>query len=94
VPPRVVLKQNTPNPFNPVTRVEFSVPTPRYVDVVVFDVSGRLVRRLYHGNAPVGYTVLTWTGDNERGEAVRSGVYFYQLSTSGERITRKMVLLK
>ncbi len=49
---------------------------------------------LTRGNRPPGRYEVGWNGDNDRGDRVASGVYFYQLTTSGFLQTRKMVLLK
>jgi hypothetical protein len=94
VPSVVVLKQNAPNPFNPTTRIEFSLPSERDVRLDVFDVQGKLVRRLYVGRAKRGLTSLFWNGDDDRGQQVGSGVYFYRLEAGSETVSKKMVLLK
>jgi len=94
IPAVVVLGQNAPNPFNPTTRIEFSIPEAREVQLCVYDVAGRLVRRLYEGRAPRGFTAITWDGVNGSGQSVSSGVYFYRLQVGETTLTKKMVLIK
>ncbi|HXV13572.1 MAG TPA: T9SS type A sorting domain-containing protein [Candidatus Krumholzibacteria bacterium] len=88
------LYQNVPNPFNPTTTIQFEIPRSASTQLDVFDVSGRHVRSLLRGMIGKGPHAVTWDGTNHRGELVGSGVYFYRLEVGGERLTRKMVLLK
>jgi Subtilase family len=93
--PRVLaLNQNTPNPFNPITTIAFELPQPGAVSLRVFDLRGRSVRLLRDENLPAGRYRSTWDGRDDGGRSVASGVYFYELRTGGERLVRKMGLLK
>lgn len=49
MPGEVVLRQNTPNPFNPTTRIEFSVPEPQFVELLIYDVLHLCVHRPVRG---------------------------------------------
>ncbi len=89
------LHQNTPNPFNPTTVIQYDMPPAGgAVKLDVFDVSGRLVKTLVDGFVEGGTQFANWDGRDARGAAVASGVYFYRLRASGFSETRKMVLLK
>ena len=98
-PQETILAQNFPNPFNPETWIPYQLNKATEVSVQIFDVSGRLVRRLDLGWQPVG-TYMTpssaayWDGRNVVGERVASGIYFYTLQTSDFAATRRMVILK
>ena len=98
-PQETILAQNFPNPFNPETWIPYQLNKATEVSVQIFDVSGRLVRRLDLGWQPVG-TYMTpssaayWDGRNAVGERVASGIYFYTLQTSDFAATRRMVILK
>ncbi len=95
VPPRVLaLMQNHPNPFNPSTTIEYSLPESGYVSLTVFDVSGRRVARLVDGKQEQGPHTVQWTGRDQNGRAVASGIYFYKLEFGKESLTRKMVFLR
>lgn len=89
------LTQNTPNPFNPVTTIEFSVAHAGQVSLRIFDSSGKLVRTLLE-SAYAGPTAqrVTWDGRDDRGVTVGSGLYFYKLQAGDAVATRKMLLLK
>jgi glycosidase len=88
------LKQNYPNPFNPSTTIAFRLPRESHINLSIYDIRGRRVRTVKNGIVPKGYRQLIWDGKDEQGQGVSSGVYFYQLSTKNQSLTRKMVLLK
>ena len=88
------LRQNHPNPFNPVTEISFELPRSAPVDLKVFDAAGRLVRVLVKGSMPAGVNVARWDGRNERGSSVASGVYFYELRSESYVERRRMVLAR
>jgi hypothetical protein len=90
----VVLHQNHPNPFNPVTWIRFEVSTRAHTALEVFDARGGLVRRLVDDTRGPGSFVVEWDGMNARGESVSTGVYFYRLRTGDVWLTKKMVVLK
>lgn len=78
-----------PNPFNPVTRIEFSVPTTQHVRVAIYDVAGRLVQDLVNEVKARGEHVVEWDAGS-----LPSGIYFYRLETGGQSIVRRATLLK
>ncbi|HUV36705.1 MAG TPA: C25 family cysteine peptidase [Patescibacteria group bacterium] len=95
-PPVFALRQNVPNPFNPVTAIRYSIPEAGRVRLTVHDVAGRLVRTLVDEEQVPragGYTV-TWNGTNDAGRPVASSVYFCRLSANESSQTKKMVVLK
>ncbi len=85
-----------PNPFNPVTTVRLYV-TPgadTRLDVSVFDVRGRVVRRLHRGESQPGWHEFTWDGRDDAGRGQASGVYFVRARQSQASQTFKMTLVK
>jgi hypothetical protein len=88
------LGQNTPNPFNPVTTIPFSVGHRQRVTAKIYNVEGSLVRVLYEGEKDPDYYTITWDGLNNRGTPQATGIYFLVLATEDGTFTRKMVLLK
>jgi hypothetical protein len=88
------LHQNVPNPFNPSTTVRYELRAPGAVTVAVYDVAGRMVKRLVDGSKAAGVHTVMWDGTSENGSRVSSGIYFYKLETVNFVQTRKMVLLK
>ena len=97
---KTFLAQNTPNPFNPTTSIEFSLATRSRVDLEIFDVAGRMIRTLVSGELEAGdYSISNgraarWDGRNEAGNEVGSGIYFYRLGTEEFQSTKKMVLVR
>ncbi len=85
---------NYPNPFNPLTRVAFTLERGGATTVQVFDVQGRLVRTLLSEELAAGPHSVIWDGLDTSGRRAGSGVYFARL-VSGDQLTQhKMVLLK
>ncbi|GJQ19913.1 MAG: hypothetical protein HBSIN02_02680 [Bacteroidia bacterium] len=94
-PASFFLSQNFPNPFNPTTVIEFSIPERSVVKLGVFDLLGRKVVSLFEGQLPAGQYRQEWTGKDAAGQRASSGVYIYRLETStGHVATRLMTLLK
>ena len=93
-PAALQLSQNAPNPFNPVTVLRFQLGQPGPVALRIYSVDGRLVRTLVRGNLPSGRFKVTWDGKDDRGSAVASGMYLSELVSSGQRVTRKLSLLR
>jgi hypothetical protein len=88
------LFQNDPNPFNPSTRIRFSLPARTRVDLSIYDTLGRRVVTLIHEVLDAGPNEVVWDGANASGAKVASGVYYYQLRAEKRVLTRKLLLLK
>jgi len=88
------LHQNHPNPFRGLTAIHFAITRAGRVDLRVFDVHGRLVQTLVDKDLEPGTHDVQWRGENDRGERMAPGVYFYRLETPGFRQTRKMLLVE
>ena len=99
IPAETALLHNYPNPFNPETWIPYQLAHAADVTFTIYDTKGALVRQLDLGYQQAGYytdrtRAAYWDGRNHLGEAVGSGVYFYQLRTDDYATTRKMVILK
>ncbi len=94
VPTVFRLYQNHPNPFNPQTTIRFDLPRAAQVSVRIYDVRGQLVNRLVDRTFPPGVHSVVWDGATSTGGRAASGVYFYELKTTGFRDVKKMLLLK
>jgi hypothetical protein len=88
------LSQNYPNPFNPTTDIRFALPEASRVTLKIFSTLGENIRTLAEGEFAAGVYALQWNAQNDRGEKVPSGVYFYQLVTPGFTTTKRMILAK
>lgn len=95
VPENFVLNQNFPNPFNPATKIQFTVPELSHIKLQVYDVLGNEIRTLVNGELEAGTHIVNFSGDN-----IPSGVYFYRIEAVPENGgsnfygIKKMVLLR
>ncbi len=97
-PSRYELFQSYPNPFNPETRIKYTVDSrqthPIPTTLKIYNILGQLVKTLVdEAQEPGSYEVI-WDGKDEKGNDVVSGIYFYQLTTGEFSQTKKMILIK
>lgn len=83
------LLQNNPNPFNPSTNIEFTIPADGSVRLDLYDITGREVKNLISGNYSAGYYNVKFNADDLSG-----GVYFYRLTSGSFSLVKRMILLK
>jgi len=94
-PSAPALYQNSPNPFNPVTSIAYSIPRTGRVTLRVYDIEGKVVRTLVDAQQQLGPHTVAWQGLDDAGVRVASGVYLYRLTFDTELVdTRKMLMLK
>ena len=89
LPLTYALHPNYPNPFNPVTNIQFTIPEQADVKLQIYNVLGRQVDVLVNETLPIGHHKILWNPKN-----LSSGVYFYKLEAGSFMKTRKMILLK
>ncbi len=99
LPDKNALLANFPNPFNPETWIPYQLAAPADVNISVYTTDGQLVRTLSFGHQPAGTyrsrnRAAYWDGNNQLGEPVASGVYFYTLTAGDFTATRKMLIRK
>ncbi|MAP71621.1 MAG: hypothetical protein CMF81_07100 [Candidatus Marinimicrobia bacterium] len=94
VPKEFALHNNYPNPFNPVTTINYDLAKEGNVSLVVYDIMGREVIRLNDSFMPAGYHTVRWNARNQYGMEVSAGVYFYHIQAGDFVKTQKMILLK
>jgi len=85
---------NYPNPFNPETTINYSVPTTGYTTLKIYNLKGELVRTLVNDVREAGKYNVVWNGIDDRGRTVSSGIYLYRLENNGKKLTGKMLLAK
>jgi hypothetical protein len=88
------LMGNFPNPFNPTTKIRFSLERDTNLQVVVYNIQGREVKRLFDGQRQRGITTIEWDGKNAQGRLVATGVYILQIRTPNWTTAHRMFLLK
>ncbi len=86
--------KNYPNPFRVLTRVDFTLPGERQVNIEIFDILGRKVRSLAQSDMPRGNYSVSWDGRDDFGARLPSGVYLYRFRAGEYTRTQKMVLLR
>ncbi len=89
LPRQVELLPNYPNPFNPITTIEFRLPRSQFVELTIYNAAGQEVKKLISGQMSPGIHRVQWDGKD-----LPSGIYFYRLQTGGTALVRKMILLK
>ena len=85
---------NYPNPFNPETKIEYSIPSESKIELSIYNIKGQKVKTLIEGNQQSGSYSIIWDGKDENGKPVGTGLYFYKLKTRNKELTKKMLLLK
>jgi len=92
---RFSLQANVPNPFNPSTEIRFTLPKEQPVTLVIFDLTGKVVRTLLSdATQPAGPNIVVWNGRNSTGGRVSSGQYLVRLKAGPNEARRKILLLK
>jgi len=86
--------RNYPNPFNPETVIEYSLPNAGFTRIVIYNALGQKIRTMLDEEKSSGTYRVLWDGRNETGELVPNGIYFCRISSMGVVKTRKMLLLK
>ncbi|MGY8763234.1 MAG: glycosyl hydrolase 53 family protein [Fidelibacterota bacterium] len=85
---------NYPNPFNPITTLEYDLPEDAVVNITIYDMMGRVVNTLVNGSQTAGYKSIQWDATNNLGDPVSAGLYIYTIQAGEFRQTKKMILLK
>ena len=85
---------NYPNPFNASTMLSFSLADPGPVEVAVYNVLGQRVRIVCKEDRGTGEHQVVWDGRDDQGRSVSTGVYFYTVTSGGNRLSKSIVLLK
>ncbi len=88
------LFQNFPNPFNPVTTIQFSLPHNGEVNLEIFNIRGQKVKSLINQSMDAGTHKILWNGSDSNEHPVGSGIYFYKLRVANFTSVKKMILLK
>ncbi len=89
-----LLAQNSPNPFNPTTRISYEIPEAGHVTLKIFNAVGQHVATLVNDYQEAGAKEITWNGKDDSGNEVASGLYLYRLQAGDQIKTMKMNLLK
>ncbi|MCI0556837.1 MAG: DNRLRE domain-containing protein, partial [Anaerolineae bacterium] len=94
LPQTITLNPSYPNPFNLETRIEYALPKPGRVSLVIYNVRGQQVRKLVDEIQSGGFKRVLWNGRDDFGQGVGSGVYLIRLVVGQQRFVGKLLLQK
>ncbi len=86
--------KNYPNPFNPITNIQFDLTQAGKTEVKIFNIKGQKVKTLLDQELDVGFHNIVWSGKDDNGKRVASGVYLYKVIVNKQEKIRKMILIK
>ena len=93
-PSGYVLKMPYPNPFNPKTKIAFDIPKDSKIELVIYDINGRLVKKLKHSIVKSGQHEIEWDATDGDGNGVSTGIYFVSLLSEEYVKSQKIILLR
>ena len=94
------LDQNFPNPFNPNTRISYTLSQAATVTMQIYGTNGQRIKTLVNRNMPAGQHNIVWDGRNSVNQVVASGAYIYRIAINNNNgtapvvMTKKMLFLK
>ena len=94
IPSEFVLGKNYPNPFNPITRLNYLLPRRSDVSIRIYNMLGQEIITLLDQEQSYGKYSILWNGLDWSGKQVASGVYFTELKAGNVRRVTKMLLMK
>ena len=94
IPETLKIITNFPNPFNPSTTIQFTMPKSGTVSMTIYSSTGQKVREIVSGFRSVGTQTVSWDGKDDAGMSVSSGLYFARLVSNNHTATARMLLLK
>ncbi|HTY09099.1 MAG TPA: FlgD immunoglobulin-like domain containing protein, partial [Candidatus Edwardsbacteria bacterium] len=89
-----LLMQNSPNPFNTSTNINYQLSAPEKAILAVYNINGQLVKTIVNHDQPAGFYTVKWDGRNESNELVSSGIYLYRLHAGSITQIKKLILVR
>ncbi len=94
LPDHFALAQNFPNPFNPVTTINYQLPQTEMVKLVIYNLYGQKIKTLVSARQTANYYSVLWNGTNDNGQSIATGIYFCRIEAGDFRAVRKILFLK
>ena len=95
IPDEFFLSNNYPNPFNPTTSFTFGISSSIEVNINIYNILGQKIFSYNNGKLDAGTYEFNWSGIDQIGQQVTSGIYFYEMEAGNDfREIKKMTLLK
>ncbi len=93
-PENYELAQNSPNPFNSATEIQYGIPQDADVSVEVYNIQGHKIKTLVTEHQSAGYYTVKWDGTDDSRETVASGTYFYRIRAGEYEAKKRMLYIK
>jgi len=93
-PDNFALYQNYPNPFNPSTTIKYQLAENNHVKLSIYDLLGNEVRTLINENQSKGIQSVNWNSNDNSGQPVSSGIYFYRIQIDNQMECKKLILMR
>jgi len=94
LPNDFILYQNYPNPFNASTTIGYNLPIESNVNIIIYNIRGKVVKNIFCGWKNSGKNSIQWNGSNNDGNIVSTGLYLYRIEFDNYRLTKKMIFMK
>ena len=94
LPTQMKIVGNYPNPFNPDTTIEFTIPDAGHVSIDVYNITGQKIRNLVSGHMEAGAHSLVWDGRTDAGVLSASGVYVFRLEQGDSVLSHRMMMTR
>ncbi len=94
IPYQFEIKSAYPNPFNPVTQINFTIPTEGVVETKIYDITGRMIVHESRNYSNPGVFQYRWNGTDKNSNHISSGIYFITISHNNNSQTQKLTLIK
>ena len=94
LPKKLEIRHAYPNPFNNSVSISFEMPNSKIVNLAIFDMKGRNIRKMNLGVLGTGFHKVFWDGKNNLGSEIPSGIYMAVLEIGGEFNFQKISLVK
>jgi hypothetical protein len=93
IPQTFALENTLPNPFLSRTFIRYALPKESQVQLQIYDITGTLIRTLKNDNEKPGFYQISWDGNDDNGNNVAKGIYFYRLEAGKDKAIRKTIKL-
>jgi hypothetical protein len=94
IPSAFIIIGNYPNPFNPSTTIEFTIPETGFINLGIYNIAGQKIRELVSDTMTAGSHSVLWDGRDESGTRVSSGMYMSRLVSGGNTASNRLLLIK
>jgi hypothetical protein len=89
IPEKIMITAVYPNPFNASTKIQYKIPCNGWVEVKIYDITGKLINHLFSSSERAGEYTITWNAAN-----LSSGIYIISLALNHQITSKKVMLLK